>query len=100
MRRWVRAPVSLRSRVVLGVLGLLAVLLVALFVAVDLALGARLRSDLRTRLEDRVALAEQLDGALSPQQLVDRLKGNGAGCIAELIHESVAGQHLCGPLAG
>jgi two-component system OmpR family sensor kinase len=76
--RWARGrPASLRGRVVLGVLALLAVLLVGLFVAVDLALGARLRSDLRTRLEDRVELAEQLDGALQPQQLVDRLTGDG-----------------------
>lgn len=72
-----RRPASLRGRVVLGVLALLTVLLVALFAAVDLAMAARLRSDLRTRLEDRVALAEQLDGALQPQQLVDRLKGDG-----------------------
>jgi two-component system OmpR family sensor kinase len=72
-----RRPAALRRRVVLSVLALLAVLLVALFAAVDVVLQARLRSDLRTRLDDRVALAEQLDGALTPQQLVDRLKGSG-----------------------
>ncbi len=70
-------PAALRRRVVLSVLALLAVLLVGLFAAVDVVLQARLRSDLRTRLDDRVALAEQLDGALTPQQLVDRLKGSG-----------------------
>ncbi|GAB2460239.1 hypothetical protein GCM10027265_06740 [Jatrophihabitans fulvus] len=70
-------PRSLRGRVVLGVLALLAVLLTALFVVVDAVLSSRLHSDLRTRLTDRVALADQLDGALSPQQLVDRLRGDG-----------------------
>jgi two-component system OmpR family sensor kinase len=68
---------SLRGRVVLAVLTMLTLLLVGLFVAVDLALSARLRSDLRTRLTDRIALAEQLDGDLQPQQLVDRLQGDG-----------------------
>jgi two-component system, OmpR family, sensor kinase len=76
-RRVLHRPAALRQRVVLSVLTLLVVLLVGLFAAVDVVLQARLRSDLRTRLDDRVALAEQLDGALSPQQLVDRLKGNG-----------------------
>jgi two-component system OmpR family sensor kinase len=77
LRSLLRRPAALRRRVVLSVLALLAVLLVGLFAAVDVVLQARLRSDLRTRLDDRVALAEQLDGALSPQQLVDRLKGSG-----------------------
>lgn len=73
----VRRPASLRGRVTLTVLGLLAVLLVVLFVVVDLALGARLRADLQTRLTDRVTLARQLDASLSPQQLVDQLRGDG-----------------------
>lgn len=72
-----RRPQSLRGRVVVAVLLLLTLLLAALFVAVDLLLAARLHADLRTRLTDRVALAEQLDGALSPQQLADRLRGDG-----------------------
>jgi signal transduction histidine kinase len=56
--------------------GLLAVLLVLLFVAVDVALKARLDADLRTRLTDRVALAEQLSGSLDPDQLVQQLRGD------------------------
>jgi len=71
------APASLRGRVRLAVVGLLAVLLVLLFVAVDLALKARLDADLRTRLTDRVALAEQLSGSLDPQELADQLDGDG-----------------------
>jgi len=73
--RW--RPASLRGRVTLTVLGLLALLLVVLFAVVDVALGARLRADLRTRLTDRVALARQLDSSLTPQQLVDHLRGEG-----------------------
>ena len=70
-------PASLRSRVTLTVLALLAVLLVLLFTAVDLVLGARLHADLRTRLTDRVALARQLDGSLSSPELVNQLRGEG-----------------------
>lgn len=70
-------PESLRGRVTWAVLALLAVILVVLFTAVDIALAARLQADARTRLTDRVALATQLDPQLSAQQLVDRLRGDG-----------------------
>jgi len=70
-------PQSLRGRVTWAVLALLAVILVVLFTAVDIALSARLQGDARTRLTDRVALAAQLDPQLSAQQLVDRLRGDG-----------------------
>ncbi|WP_125803091.1 cell wall metabolism sensor histidine kinase WalK [Actinoplanes sp. ATCC 53533] len=85
-------PESLRGRVTWAVLALLAVILVVLFTAVDIALSARLQADARTRLTDRVALAAQLDPQLSAQQLVDRLRGDGVtarlcvrdggGCVA------------------
>ena len=85
-------PESLRGRVTWAVLALLAVILVVLFTAVDIALSARLQGDARTRLTDRVALAAQLDPQLSAQQLVDRLRGDGVtarlcvrdggGCVA------------------
>ena len=81
-------PASLRRRVVTSVLVLLSVLLIGLFAAVDLVLQARLRSDLRTRLDDRVAMADQLEAALSPQQLVDRLKGDGV--TAQLCTPAIA----------
>ena len=79
IRRWLARlrPASLRARVVWTVLALLTAVLVVLFVAVDLALSARLQDDARTRLTDRVGLAEQLDGQLSARQLVDRLGGDG-----------------------
>jgi len=59
------------------VLVALTVLLVLLFVAVDVALRARLDSELRTRLVDRASLARELDGSLSGRQLADRLVGDG-----------------------
>ncbi|WP_375475735.1 sensor histidine kinase [uncultured Jatrophihabitans sp.] len=80
-----RRRASLRGRVLGAVLAVLVALLVALFVVVDLALSSRLDSDLRARLTDRVALAEQLDGALPAQQLVDRLRG--AGVSAQLCDD-------------
>ncbi|MBL7253288.1 sensor histidine kinase [Paractinoplanes lichenicola] len=72
-----RRPASLRGRVTLGVLALLSVILAGLFTAVDVALSARLHADARTRLTDRMALAEQLQGTLSMQRLADRLRGDG-----------------------
>lgn len=79
--RRLRPPASLRGRVVLGVLALLLVLLTGLFTTVDLLLQAKLRTDLRTRLTDRVALATQLNGALSSQDLVNRLRGDGVSAL-------------------
>jgi signal transduction histidine kinase len=83
---------SLRARIVWIVLALLIAVLALLFVAVDLALSARLHDDARTRLTDRVGLAQQLDGQLSARDLVDRLGGDGvtvrlcrtdgSGCVA------------------
>ena len=73
--RW--RPASLRMRLTWGVLALLGVTLAGLFTAVDVALSARLHADARTRLTDRVALAEQLQGTMSMQRLADRLRGDG-----------------------
>ena len=73
--RW--RPTSLRMRLTWGVLALLGVTLAGLFTAVDVALSARLHADARTRLTDRVALAEQLQGTMSMQRLADRLRGDG-----------------------
>ena len=80
-----RRPASLRGRVLVVVLVSLTVLLVLLFAAVNLALQARLDSELRTRLVDRASLARELDGSLSGQQLADRLVGDGIAvqlCLA------------------
>ena len=75
--RLVPHPTSLRGRVTVTTLALLAVILVVLFVAVDVALNARLQDEARTRLADRVGLANQLSTTLPAQQVVDRLRGDG-----------------------
>jgi two-component system OmpR family sensor kinase len=97
-------PASLRGRVTWAVLALLTVVLVLLFTAVDVALSARLNAEARTRLTDRVALARQLDGRLSAQQLVDRLRGdgvtarlcvtNGSGCVAAASDPAPLGRRI------
>lgn len=68
---------SLRRRVAVMVLALLAILVVVLGVFVDLTLSQRLRSDLQTRLVDRAQQGQNLAGQLAPQELVDRISGNG-----------------------
>jgi len=65
--RLVPHPTSLRGRVTVTTLALLAVILVVLFVAVDVALNARLQDEARTRLADRVGLANQLSTTLPAQ---------------------------------
>ncbi len=70
------ATPSLRRRVTLAVLGLFAVLLVVVGLAVDLALGAQLRRDLDTRLADRVSQAMALiQAGTSPNELPEQLQG-------------------------
>ena len=70
-------PRSLGGRVTLSVMAFVAAVLVLLFAGVDLALGARLDAEARTRLTDRVALARQIGTTLDEQDLVDRLRGDG-----------------------
>lgn len=63
---------SLRRRVVLWSVGVLALLLLVVGVGVDLALGAVLRAEQQQRLVSVAALASELTG-LSDQSLADRL---------------------------
>lgn len=70
------ATPSLRRRVTTAVLGVVAVLLVLVVVLVDVLLGARLESDLDSRLRDRVVQARQLIAAgATPAELVTGLSG-------------------------
>lgn len=68
---------SLRRRVAVLVLVLLAVLISVLGLFVDATLGARLRSDLQSRLIDRAQQGQNLFAQVPPQQLVDRISGGG-----------------------
>ncbi|KAA0022465.1 HAMP domain-containing sensor histidine kinase [Antrihabitans cavernicola] len=69
---------SLRRRVTLTVLGLFALLLVLVGIAVDVALGAQLRKDLDARIADRIQRATSLaESGTTPEQLVSALNGPG-----------------------
>ena len=72
-----RTP-SLRRRVTVTVLGLFALLLILVGIAVDIALGAQLRRDLDTRLADRAERAVSLaESGTAPEDMVATLNGPG-----------------------
>ena len=68
---------SLRTRTVLAVLALLAVLLVALSLTVQAILGAQLRQQIQDRLADRASAADALVGVLDDDALAERLSAQG-----------------------
>jgi two-component system OmpR family sensor kinase len=69
---------SLRRRVIVSVLGLLLLVFLAMGLVVNVVLGDRLRADLRQRVADRALFVAALSGQqLTPQQLTDRLTGQG-----------------------
>ncbi len=68
---------SLRTRTVASVLLVLTGLLLVLGIAVDTALGSRLRGEIEQRLQDRVETAQALSGSVSDDVLVRRLSGQG-----------------------
>ena len=82
-----RTP-SLRRRVVLWAVGVLALLLLVVGVGVDLALGAVLKAEQRERLVSVAALAGDLTG-LSDQSLADRL--SMPGIEARITYDSGSG---------
>ena len=82
-----RTP-SLRRRVVLWAVGVLALLLLVVGVGVDLALGAVLKAEQRERLVSVAALAGDLTG-LSDQSLADRL--SMPGIEARITYDSGGG---------
>ncbi|MFT2689929.1 sensor histidine kinase [Clavibacter zhangzhiyongii] len=68
---------SLRTRTVLAVLALLAVLLVALSLTVQAILGAQLRQQIQDRLADRASAAAALVGVVDDDALAERLSAQG-----------------------
>ena len=69
---------SLRRRVAVSTLGLLVLVLVGLGILVNALLANALRSDLRSRLEDRANYASLLqEQGVSGQTLADKLAGSG-----------------------
>jgi two-component system OmpR family sensor kinase len=92
---------SLRTRVIVSVLGLLLVVLLALGATVNLILGERLRADLHQRLADRASLAQVLIAQdLSPQQLTDRLTGAGITATVSSSTGTVTGRDQLPPPPG
>jgi len=72
---------SLRLRTVVAVLLLLAVLLAALAVTVELTLGQRLRAQVVERLTDRAAAAAALVGTVDGDELAERLSAQGLSVV-------------------
>lgn len=69
---------SLRRRVALSVLGLLAVILIALLFVVDALFAAQSTRDAKAVLADRVSTAQQLARQVaSPDQYIRRMRGQG-----------------------
>ncbi|MGB3480789.1 MAG: two-component sensor histidine kinase, partial [Mycobacterium sp.] len=72
------ATPSLQRRVIIGVLGLLAALLLLLGVVIDQSVGAQARSDLHDRVTAGAARADALAMAgTPPAQLAAELNGGG-----------------------
>lgn len=72
------ATPSLRRRVIVGALGLLAVLLLLLGITIDLLIGAQARRDLNDRMLGAAARADALVSAgTSPSQVAAELNGGG-----------------------
>ncbi|MCL8252258.1 HAMP domain-containing histidine kinase [Aeromicrobium fastidiosum] len=97
MRTSVRERVrtrSLRTRTVASVLLVLTALLLVLGVAVDTALGSRLRGEIEQRLQDRVETAQALSGSVSDDVLVRRLSGQG---VSAYLRSADGEVHTSGP---
>lgn len=74
---------SLRRRVTVTVLALLAVMLLVLGVTTDLVLRARLQGQLEQRLQDRASVALALADQVSSDELARRLEGDGVSVRLE-----------------
>ncbi len=85
---------SLRTRTVASVLLVLTALLLVLGVAVDTALGSRLRGEIEQRLQDRIETAQALSGSVSDDVLVRRLSGQGVSAYLRSVEGEV---HTSGP---
>ncbi len=91
-----RTP-SLRRRVTLVVLALLALMLVALAVVTDVVLEDRLDGQLRQRLSDRASVASALVDQVEPRDLARRLEGDGVSVVLRTASGQVYAE---GPLGG
>ncbi len=89
---------SLLRRVVVGVLGLLAVLLVLLGVAIDVLIGAQARRDLHDRVMATAARADALAIAgTPPDQLAAELNGGGIRALLVTADGATYGDRAVSP---
>ena len=91
-----RTP-SLRRRVTLVVLAVLAVMLLAVGTTTDLVLENRLDGQLRQRLVDRAGIASALADRVAARDLARRLEGDGVSAVLTTASGAVYAE---GPLAG
>lgn len=91
-----RTP-SLRRRVTLVVLALIALMLLVLGVTTDRVLESRLDAQLRQRLVDRAGVAEALVDQVDTRDLARRLEGDG---VSAVLTDSDGNVYAEGPLAG
>ncbi|MER7071163.1 HAMP domain-containing sensor histidine kinase [Terrabacter sp. NPDC000476] len=91
-----RTP-SLRRRVTVVVLVLVALMLGVLTVTTDVVLRSRLESQLEQRLVDRATVGASLADQLSPAELAKRLEGNG---ISVLVVDKDGQAYTEGPPPG
>lgn len=85
---------SLRTRTVVAVLVLLALLLAGLMVAVEATLGQRLRAQVEDRLRDRASAAAALVGTVDGDDLAERLSAQG---LSVVIEDADGGAVVAGP---
>ncbi|SDS01796.1 Signal transduction histidine kinase [Nocardioides scoriae] len=87
---------SLRRRVTLVVLVLLAAMLLAVSVVTDTVLANRLDAQLRQRLADRATVAAALVDQVEPRDLARRLEGDGVSAVVTVGDEVYAEGQLGG----
>ena len=91
------ATPSLRRRVTLVVLAVLALMLLAVGVTTDVVLENRLDGQLRQRLVDRAGIASALVDQVDARDLARRLEGDGVSAVLTTSGGEVYAE---GPLAG
>lgn len=96
VRTGLRTP-SLRRRVTIAVLALLALMLLAVAVVTDVVLESRLDGQLRQRLADRASVASALVQTVSSRDLARRLEGDG---VSVVLRTSSGQVYAEGPLGG
>ena len=92
------ATPSLRRRVIIGALGLLAALLLLLGVAIDLLIGTQARHDLHDRMMAGVTRADALASTrTAPAQMAAELNGGGIRALVITAYGATYGDRAVSP---